>query len=104
MSLTPQANRDGTSGTLSNEDGNANDDGSEKAHFWFTFLFTVQVIWVLFLCFKFWIKNDGMFLHEAKQILRKFLLLRARTLDNFKKGFSRFNSSDISMQVAVLIA
>ena len=34
-------------GTLSNEDGNANDDGSEKS------LFFVKVIRVLFLCYKF---------------------------------------------------
>ena len=39
-------------GTLSNEDGNANDEGSEKSHFWFTLLFIVQVIRVLFLYFK----------------------------------------------------
>ena len=27
-----------------------------------------------------------MFFHEAKQILRKFLLLRPRTVDDSKKG------------------
>ena len=32
-----------------------------------------------------------MFFHEAKQILRKFLLLRPRSLDNSKKVFSRGN-------------
>ena len=53
-----------TIGTLSNEDGNTNDDGSEKSHFWFTLLFIVQVIRVLILCFKLCEqKNDGMFLH-----------------------------------------
>ena len=42
------------------------------------------------MCFKFCEqKNGGMFLHEAKQILRKFLLLRPRTLDNTKKGIFR---------------
>ena len=41
-----------------------------------------------------------MFLHEAKQIVRKFLLLRPRTLDNsIKKVFSRCNFSENSMQV-----
>ena len=50
--------------TFSNEDGNANDDGSEKSHFWFTLLFIVQVIRVLFLCFKLCEqKNEWMFLH-----------------------------------------
>ena len=38
-----------------------------------------------------------MFLHEAKQILRKFLLLRSRNPDNFKKVFSRcyFGVNDV---------
>ena len=40
-------------GTLSNEDGNANDDGSEKSLFSFALYFFVQFIRVLFLCFKF---------------------------------------------------
>ena len=40
-------------GTLSNEDGNANDDGSEKSLISFVLYFFVQVIWVLFRCFKF---------------------------------------------------
>ena len=31
-----------------------------------------------------------MFLHEAKQILRKFLLLRPHNLDNSKKGLFTF--------------
>ena len=35
-----------------------------------------------------------MFLYEAKQILRKFLLLRPGSLDNSKKVFSRCNFSD----------
>ena len=39
-----------------------------------------------------------MFLHEAKQILRKFLLLRPRTLDDSKKVFSRCNFSENSVQ------
>ena len=34
-------------GTLSNEDGNVNDDGSEKSHFWFAFYFFV---WMIKLC------------------------------------------------------
>ena len=39
-----------------------------------------------------------MFLHEAKQILRKFLLLRPRSPENSKKGlFGR--SRDNSVQV-----
>ena len=59
----------------------------------------MQVIRVLFRCFKFCEKkNDGMFLHEAKQILRKFLLLRPRTLDDSKKVFSRCNFSENSVQ------
>ena len=37
-----------TLGTLSN----ANDEGSEKLHFWFTLYFFVRVIWILFLCLK----------------------------------------------------
>ena len=32
-----------------------------------------------------------MFLHEAKQILKKILLLRSRRLDNSKKVISRCN-------------
>ena len=35
-------------GNISNEDGNANYDGSEKLHFWFAFYFLVGVIRVLF--------------------------------------------------------
>ena len=35
-------------GTLSNEDGNANDDGSEKSYFWFALYFFVRAIRVLF--------------------------------------------------------
>ena len=38
--------------TLSNEDGNANDDGSEKSPFWFSLSSFVRAIRVLFLCFK----------------------------------------------------
>ena len=44
-----------------------------------------------------------MFLHKAKQIQRKFLLLRPRTLDDSKKGFSRCNFSDNSVQVPSLM-
>ena len=40
-----------------------------------------------------------MFLHAAKQILRKFLLLHPRSLDNSKMVFSRSNCSDNSVQV-----
>ena len=39
-------------GTLSNEDGNANDGGSEKTHFWLALYFFERVIRVLFFCFK----------------------------------------------------
>ena len=35
-------------GTLRNEDGNANNDGSEKSHFWFTLYFFAQVVRVIF--------------------------------------------------------
>ena len=65
-------------GTLSNEDGNAKDDGSEKSHFWFALYFLVKVIRVLFLCYKF---CD---------------LVLSTTL---KKVFSRCNFSDNSVQV-----
>ena len=51
-------------GTLSNEDGNVNDDGSEKSPFWSALYFFVLV--------------------EAKQTVRKFLLLRPRSPDNLK--------------------
>ena len=71
-----------------------------KSHFWLTLFFFVRVIKVLFslpwiLCAE----SDGMFLHEAKQILKTILLIsykqsRSRTL---KKVFSRF--SDNSVQV-----
>ena len=40
-----------------------------------------------------------MFLYEAKQIPRKFLLLRPRCPDNSKKVFSRCNFSKNSVQV-----
>ena len=40
-----------------------------------------------------------MFLHETKQILRKFLPLRLRSLDNSKKGLFTFNFSNNSVQV-----
>ena len=40
-----------------------------------------------------------MFLHEAKQIPRKFLLLCPRSRDNSKNVFSRCNFSDNSVQV-----
>ena len=40
-----------------------------------------------------------MFLHEAKQILRKFLLLRPRSLDNSKNGFFTLYFSDNYVQV-----
>ena len=41
-----------------------------------------------------------MFLHEAKQIPRKFLLLRPRSpATTLKKVFSRCNCSDNSVQV-----
>ena len=39
-------------GSLSNDDGNVNDDGSEKSHFWFALYFFVLVIRVSFLCLK----------------------------------------------------
>ena len=38
-----------------------------------------------------------MFLREAKQILRKFLLLRPRNLDNSKKGLPHSNFSGNSV-------
>ena len=34
----------GSVGTLSNEDGNVNDDGSEKSHFWFSLYLFVRII------------------------------------------------------------
>ena len=40
-----------------------------------------------------------MFLYEAKQIPRKFWLLRSRSPDNSKKGLSRSNFSDNSVLV-----
>ena len=40
-----------------------------------------------------------MFLHEAKQILRKILLLRPRSRDNTKRVLSRSNFSDNYVQV-----
>ena len=40
-----------------------------------------------------------MFLHEAKQILRKILLLRPRGLKNSKKVFSSSKFSDNSVKV-----
>ena len=40
-----------------------------------------------------------MFLHEAKQIVRKFLLLRSRSLNKSKKVFSLCNCSDSYVQV-----
>ena len=72
-----------------------------KSRFWFALYFFVRVIRVLFLCFKFCEqKNDGMFLHEAKQLLRKFSLLRPRTLEK-KRSFHilRCNFSDNYVQV-----
>ena len=39
-------------GTLSNEDENVNDDGSEKSHFWFALYFFVRAISVLTFCLK----------------------------------------------------
>ena len=44
-----------------------------------------------------------MFLHEAKQILRKFLLLRPRSPDNSQKVFPRSNFRDNSVQVLSLM-
>ena len=40
-----------------------------------------------------------MFLHEAKQIQRKFFLLLPRSPDNSKKGLFTLNCSDNYMQV-----
>ena len=40
-----------------------------------------------------------MFFHEAKQILRKFLLLRPRSLDNSKRGLFTLYFSDNYVQV-----
>ena len=82
-------------GTLSNNDGSVNNDGSEKSHFWFTLYFFVRVISVLFLCF-----NDLVFLHDAKKILRKLFLLRPRSHATLKKIFSRCNFSDNYVQVS----
>ena len=86
---------------LSNEDGNANDDGSEKSHFWFIALFFfVRVIRVLFFPpWILWAENDGMCLNEAKQILRTFLLLRPCSPENSKKVFSRSNFGNNSLQM-----
>ena len=39
-------------GTLSNEDGNVNDHGSEKSPFWFALYFFVRAISVLIFCLK----------------------------------------------------
>ena len=65
----------GVLGTLSNEDGNVSDDGSEKSPFWFTLNFFVCFI-KIFTSFLFFgeKKKDLMFLYEAKQILRMFSL------------------------------
>ena len=40
-----------------------------------------------------------MFLHEGKQIPRTYLLLRSCSPENSKKGLSRSNFSDNSVQV-----
>ena len=65
-----------------------NDDGSEKSHFWFALYFFVRVIRVSFLCLKLCEKKNDIFLYEAKQIPRKFLLQCPRSLDNSEKGLS----------------
>ena len=43
-----------------------------------------------------------MFLHEAKQILRTYLLLRPCSHENSKKVFSRSNLCDVTIYVQVL--
>ena len=56
-----------TENFLSNEDGNANDNGWEKLHFWLVIFHFVRVIRVLFSpLWILWAENDGMFLQEAK--------------------------------------
>ena len=55
-------------GILSNEDGNVNNDGSEKIAFLVTLYFFVRVIWILgFYFFALEFVNRKIFLHEAKQ-------------------------------------
>ena len=48
-------------GTLSNEDGNVNNDGSEKLHFWFALYFFVRAIRVLIFALNFVINNNNLF-------------------------------------------
>ena len=86
-SICPALNE--TPGTLSNEEGKANDDGSEKSHFWlalFSFVWVIRILfsqpWIL------WAENDG---KKTKEILRV-----PRTL---KKVSLRSNFSDIFVQV-----
>ena len=70
--------------TLSNEDGNANDDCSEKSHFWFALCFFVRVSRFCFLCFKLCEQKTGqcfsMKLNKYWKVFSYYVLVVRRTL------------------------
>ena len=86
-------------GTLRDEDGNANDENSEKSHFWLAIFFYVKFIRVLFSPPTTLWENEGMFLHEAKQLLRIFVNYILVVSITLKKVFSHSNFSNNYVQV-----
>ena len=92
-------------GTSCNEYGSANEEGSEKLHFWLSLFFFVRVVRFCFVRVEFCehAENDEIFLHEARQILRTILLLRPCSSENFKKVFSRSNFSNSIYSLKVLV-
>ena len=91
-------------GTLSNEDGNANDNGSEKSHFWFALLFIVH--WSLgfsFFALNFVNRKTmecfSMKLNKYWESFCCYIFVVSTTL---KQVFSRCNFSDNYVQVPTL--
>ena len=87
-------------GTFSNENGNANDDGSKKLHFLFTLYFFLQVnnVWFFDLNFvnRKTIKCFSMKLNKYWESFAYYVLVVLTTL---KKVSSRSNFSNNSEQV-----
>ena len=88
-----------TLGTLSNEDGNANDDGTEKSPFSVVLYFFVQVIRVLFLWLNF-VNRKTMecFSTKLNKYWESFCCYVLVVSTTLKKIFSRCNFSENSVQ------
>ena len=82
-----------TTRTLSYKDGDANDDGSEKSHFWFTLYFFERVIR---LCERKTIKCFSKKVNKYWEHFCHYVLIVSRTLE---KVFLRSNISDNYVQV-----